>query len=189
MGDITYIIHRVEDVTEFVRLKQIGNEQQRITQELHTRTGNMEAEIFRRAQDIQEVNSRLQTELDARQQAQQDIEQFFALSLDMLCIAKSDGYFKRVSPAFTSALGWSTDEMLTRPFLDFVHPDDRAATLGEVERQMARGEQVLQFDNRYGPKDGSWRVFVMEIRASTGWAHVCHRSRYHGEQRGRDSAS
>ena len=157
-GEVTYIIHRVEDVTEFVRLKQTGNEQQRVSKELRTRTEEMEAEIFRRAQHIQEVNGRLQAELDTRKQAEQDVEQFFTLSLDMLCIAKSDGYFKRVSPAFTRTLGWSADEMLTRPLLDFVHSDDRAATLREVERQVTGGEQVLEFENRYQHKDGSWRV-------------------------------
>lgn len=157
-GEVAYIIHHVKDVTEFIRLKQTGSEQHRITEELRTRTGEMEAEIFRRVQHIQEVNDRLQTELDTRKQAEQDVEHFFALSLDMLCIAKSDGYFKRVSPAFTQTLGWSTDEMLTRPFLDFVHPDDRTATLREVERQVAGGEQVLEFDNRYQHKNGSWRV-------------------------------
>lgn len=157
-GEVTYIIHRVEDVTEFVRLKQAGNEQCRITEELRTRAGEMEAEIVRSARHIQDVNHRLRTELEARRQAEQDVERFFALSLDMLCIAKSDGYFKRVSPAFTQTLGWTAEELLTRPFLDFVHPDDRVATLREVERQVAGGEQVLQFDNRYQHKDGSWRV-------------------------------
>lgn len=100
----------------------------------------------------------LRTKLNARGQAEQEAERFFALSLDMLCIAKSDGYFRRVSPAFTRTLGWSVDEMLTRPFLDFVHPDDRAATLREVDRQITGGEQVLEFENRYQHKDGSWRV-------------------------------
>lgn len=157
-GEVAYIIHQVEDVTEFVRLKRAGSEQRRITEELRTRTGEMEAEIIRRAQQIQEVNSQLRTELIAREQAEQDVERFFALSLDMLCIAKSDGYFKRVSPAFTRTLGWSAEELLTRPLFDFVHPDDRAATLREVERQIAGGEQVLEFDNRYQHKDGSWRV-------------------------------
>ena len=75
----------------------------------------------------------------------------------MLCIAKSDGYCKRVSPAFTQTLGWSADEMLTRPFLDFVHPDDRTATRREVERLVARGELVLEFDNRYQHKAAPWR--------------------------------
>jgi PAS domain S-box-containing protein len=85
-------------------------------------------------------------------------DRFFTVSLDMLCIAKSDGYFKHVSPAFTHTLGWSVEELLARPFLDFVHPDDRAATLREVEKQVVAGESVLQFENRYQHKDGSWRI-------------------------------
>jgi len=67
-GEVAYIIHRVEDVTEFIRLKQAGSEQQRITEDLRTRTAEMEAEIFRRAQQIQEVNNQLRKELDARKQ-------------------------------------------------------------------------------------------------------------------------
>jgi PAS domain S-box-containing protein len=157
-GEVAYIIHHVEDVTEFIRLKQTGSEQHRITEELRTRTGEMEAEIFRRVQQTQEVNSQLRTELNARKQAEKEVERFFALSLDMMCIANADGYFKRVSPAFTQTLGWSTEEMLARPFLDLVHPDDRQATLREVERQVAGGGQVLEFDNRYQHKDASWRV-------------------------------
>jgi PAS domain S-box-containing protein len=98
------------------------------------------------------------TDIAERKRAEEERDRFFALSLDMLCIAKSDGYFKRVSPAFTKTLGWSTDEMLARPFLDFVHPDDHVATLREVERQVAGGEPVLEFENRYQHKDGSWRV-------------------------------
>jgi hypothetical protein len=69
-GEVAYIIHRVEDVTEFIRLKQAGSEQGRITETLRTRAGEMEAEIFRRAQQIQEVNNQLRTELDARKQAE-----------------------------------------------------------------------------------------------------------------------
>jgi PAS domain S-box-containing protein len=272
-GDVTYIIHRVEDVTEFIRLKQAGNEQSRTEEALRARTQEMESEIYRRAQQIQQVNNQLRNELKNRERAEgerdsffsvsldllciagfdgyfkrlnpaweralgftierllaepymnfvhpddrkattaeaknihsgaevisfenryrckdgsyrwllwtakpsleqkiiyaaarditerkraeEERDRFFSLSLDMLCIAKSDGFFKRVSPAFTRTLGWSADELLTRPLIDFVHPDDRAATLREIERQVAGGEQVLGFENRYGHKDGSWRV-------------------------------
>lgn len=76
----------------------------------------------------------------------------------MLCIANAESYFTRLSPAFTRTLGWSLEELMSRPFLDFVHPDDRANTLQEVERQIGRGEPVLEFQNRYQHKDGSWRL-------------------------------
>jgi len=93
-----------------------------------------------------------------RARAEAELERFFSLSLDFLCISSADGYFKRVSPAVTDILGWSVDEFLSRPFLDFVHPEDHAATLKEVERQVVAGEKVLQFENRYRHKSGSWRV-------------------------------
>jgi PAS domain S-box-containing protein len=94
----------------------------------------------------------------AQQEARAEQDRFFTLSLDLLCIASSDGYFKRVSNAVTDVLGWSVEEFRSSPFIDFVHPDDVAATLKEVEKQVISGEKVLHFENRYRAKDGSWRV-------------------------------
>ncbi len=93
-----------------------------------------------------------------RVQAEAERDRFFNLSLDLLCISSGDGYFKRVSPAVTDILGWTVPEFLAQPYIDLVHPDDQAATLREVERQVVRGEKVLQFENRYRHKDGSWRI-------------------------------
>jgi PAS domain S-box-containing protein len=107
---------------------------------------------------MQLLRRELSNELIARRQAETDIDRFFDLSLDMLCIADAEGYFVRLSPAFTRTLGWSLEELMSRPFLDFVHPDDRASTLLEVERQIGRGEPVLEFQNRYRHQDGSWRL-------------------------------
>ena len=89
-----------------------------------------------------------------------DRDRFFSLSLDMLCISSGDGYFKWLNPAFAQTLGWSIDELLTRPYVEFVHPDDLAATIREVERQVTAGEKVFRFENRYRHKDGSWRVLA-----------------------------
>ena len=90
--------------------------------------------------------------------AEADLDRFFSLSLDFLVIASVDGYFRRVSPAVTEVLGWTPEEITSRPFIDFVHPEDVSRTLEEVERQMRSGERVLRFENRYRHKDGSYRV-------------------------------
>jgi PAS domain S-box-containing protein len=98
-------------------------------------------------------------DFEKRQQAEAERELFFTVPLDMLCIISADGYLHRVNPAFTQILGWSAEELTTRPYIEFVHPDDRAATEAEVARQLAVGDGVLQFENRCVCKDGSSRVF------------------------------
>ncbi len=98
----------------------------------------------------------------ARPLATGDAEMFFVLSLDMVCIADSKGYFTRVNPAFETTLGYKPDELTARPFLDFIHPEDVAATLAEVQK-LAQGQPTISFQNRYRCKDGtikwlSWRA-------------------------------
>ncbi|MFA7398974.1 MAG: PAS domain S-box protein, partial [Sideroxydans sp.] len=102
--------------------------------------------------------SKITRDNTARKTAENMFDRFFTLSLDMLCVSSADGYFKRVNPAFTKTLGWSAEEMLSHPFMFFVHPDDNEATLRVVERQIKDGESVYQFENRYLHKDGSWRI-------------------------------
>jgi PAS domain S-box-containing protein len=77
----------------------------------------------------------------------------FDLSLDMICIAGFDGYFKRVNPAFERILGYKEADLLGRPFLDFVHPDDRKST-DEEAAAISEGVGTVQFRNRYFDKDG-----------------------------------
>jgi PAS domain S-box-containing protein len=84
-------------------------------------------------------------------------ERLFNLSLDLLCIAGFDGRFHQVNPAWTKALGWSRDELLAAPWLEFVHPEDRDATV-EAADQLIAGKPVIDFENRYLCKDGSHRL-------------------------------
>jgi len=86
----------------------------------------------------------------------EDFERLFNLSLDMLCIAGFDGYFKRLNPAWERVLGFSEAELTSRPYMEFVHPDDRAATQSEASK-IETGARLLWFENRYLCRDGSWR--------------------------------
>ena len=91
-----------------------------------------------------------------RRRAQEELDRFFMLSLDMLCIAGFDGYFKRVNPAWRRTLGYSEQDLQSRPFLEFVHPADRAATIAASAKLLA-GEEIVYFENRYLHKDGTLR--------------------------------
>jgi PAS domain S-box-containing protein len=83
-------------------------------------------------------------------------ERFFDLSIDMLCFLDFSGYFKRLNPAWERTLGFTREELMSRPFIEFVHPDDRERTLNQ-NRQVRGGGQALGFENRYRCKDGSYR--------------------------------
>ena len=88
-----------------------------------------------------------------------DLSKFFTFSLDMLCIAGFDGYFKRINPSFERTLGWNSEELLSRPFVDFVHADDVMATLLEVEK-LSQGHHTVSFENRYRCKNGDYRYLL-----------------------------
>ena len=84
------------------------------------------------------------------------IERLFMLSPAMLCVAGTDAYFQRVNPAFQDKLGYTEAQLLSRSFIDFVHPDDRESTLNEVSK-LSIGTPTVHFENRYRHANGSYR--------------------------------
>jgi len=91
-------------------------------------------------------------------------DRFFTLSIDMLCIAHFSGSFKRLNSAWEKTLGFSREELQSKPMFDFVHPDDRERTLDQ-NRKVRSGGQALAFENRYRCKDGTYRWLLWNATA------------------------
>ena len=93
------------------------------------------------------------------------ITELFERSLDLLCVANTDGYFLRLSPSWEKLLGWTIQEMTSKPFLAFVHPEDRDATAAVAEG-LGAGQDAFEFENRYVCRDGSYRWLSWVVRAA-----------------------
>jgi PAS domain S-box-containing protein len=90
----------------------------------------------------------------------------FDMVPDLLCVASADGYFKWLNPAWESLLGFTVEELTGRPLVEFIHPDDVAGTLAEIEHQL-KGSETKFFINRYRCKDGSYRWLEWHAVAGT----------------------
>lgn len=115
-----------------------------------------------------------------------DFDRLFRLSLDLMCVAGLDGYFRRVNPSWTRVLGWTEAELLARPIHEFMHPEDRARTL-QARAELARGRPLRHFENRYLCKDGSHRWLSWQSITEPGAPLVFAVARDITEQRARDA--
>ncbi|MEO0373312.1 MAG: chemotaxis protein CheB [Cyanobacteria bacterium P01_A01_bin.17] len=139
-----------------VLLRQEVNDRKRAEAALQTLNKTLEQRVKEQTAELLLANRQLSQEVSERKQVQAELDQFFQLSLNLLCIADVDGYFKRLNPSFEKILGYSSAELLEHPFIDFIHPDDINATLGEVSKQ-SQGLKTAYFENRYRCRDGSYR--------------------------------
>jgi len=94
------------------------------------------------------------------------LEEHFSGSLDLLCVANTNGFFKRVNPSFTRILGYTEQELLAQSFFSFIHPDDIASTAKEIE-SLGAGNLCLNFENRYRCKSGEYRIIAWQARPNS----------------------
>lgn len=99
-----------------------------------------------------------------RSRAQEQVERFFTMSQDLLCFAGFDGYFKRVNDSWQRVLGHTSEDMLARPYLDFVHADDRDSTIAELAK-LPKDGVITSFENRWRCKDGSYKWLLWNATA------------------------
>ena len=102
-----------------------------------------------------------------RRRAEREVESIVESALDLIGIASLDGYWKRVNPAFERTLGYTAQELLARPLLDFVHPDDVQRTQRALEA-VREGSQVEHFVNRNVSKDREVRWLEWNARPAPG---------------------
>ena len=94
-------------------------------------------------------------ELKERARAEEEVNQFFNISADLLCVSGTDGYFKRVNPMWEKVLGFPAAELLSKPYFEFIHPEDVEKTRAAAEAASATG--VESFENRYRTRQGGYR--------------------------------
>jgi PAS domain S-box-containing protein len=100
-----------------------------------------------------------------------EFEQLFDLSLDLMCIAGTDGYFKRVNRAFEKHLGWSSEELLSKTYFEFIHPSDIAHTFEHI-KVLAHNQPIEGFDLRLKTSSGAYRTFSLTASAKDGTIFV-----------------
>ncbi|MBA4385886.1 MAG: hypothetical protein C0410_14200, partial [Anaerolinea sp.] len=132
----------IELNNEIAKRKQVQVELQKAKELLEER-------VAARTAELKIINQELKQKTD-------QLDQFFYIAPDLLCIADTDGFFHQLNPQFEQVLGYTFDELLSKPFLDFVHPDDVESTLGAIATLSAQ-KTVINFINRYRCKDGSYR--------------------------------
>ncbi len=151
------------NVINYLAVKQDITHRKQIEQEIRDLNATLEQRIEERTTQLSVTNENLLQEIEERRQIEealqektQELENFFNVALDLLCIADTSGYFIRVNKAWENLLGYSTAELEHRQFLEFVHPDDIQATL-DAMNELSEQNPILNFINRYRTKEGDYR--------------------------------
>ena len=92
----------------------------------------------------------------------------FHIERDLLCTVNSAGYFSSLNSGWERVLGWTRDELMSRPAVDFIHPSDRRRTVEEMSKVSRPDYEVVNFENRYRARGGGWRWLRWSARADGG---------------------
>ncbi len=111
------------------------------------------------------------TDITEQKRAEEERDRFFTLSLDLLCIINPEGYFTRLNPAFETVLGFTQAELMARPILDFIHPDDREASRTVTETLLA-GASIQDFEVRFLCQDGFYRWLSWKATFHSGLGYA-----------------
>ena len=160
---IRAFLHPLKQTVQTVNAIRAGDANLRLDSSANDEFSTL-AQAFNDLLDEHATGIATKTKLSQLAEARTDeLNNFIDLSMDVLAIASAEGRFTRVNSAFTTLLGFTTEEITSRPWLDFVHPDDHASTIAAGNR-LAQGETICNFDNRYRCKDGSWKWLSWQVR-------------------------
>ena len=147
----------------YLAIKQDITQKKKIEAEIRDINANLEKRIEERTRELAEINKSLVNEISQRKNAENslrvksdELESFFNVALDLLCIADISGNFIKVNKAWETILGYNSENLEKRKFLDFVHPDDMQATLDTMS-VLSEQNPIMKFTNRYLTHDGSYR--------------------------------
>ena len=152
----------------------VGAAFNRLLDQLRATQASLEERVWQRTGELASANQELRREVEERRRAEvalaektTELDRFFGITLDLLCIADTEGRFHRLNPAWERVLGYTLHELQDRRFLEFIHPDDLAATQAAVA-ELAAGKEVIDFVNRYRCHDGSYRWIEWRSTAYQG---------------------
>jgi len=156
-GEVQFIIHRVEDVTELVRLRRMESEQGKLTGELRSRADQMEAELFLRGRQLAESQRlvREREEVEAKLLASEALFSLaFAQAPIGMVLLTPDGLLVEVNQAFADMLGYTAEELTARDSSFYTHPDDNELTRNYFKSLRAGPHKTGSIEKRYFRRDG-----------------------------------
>lgn len=159
-GELTYIIHRVEDVSEFVRMRSEKTKNEKLTRGLQRKVDEMEVEIIARAKEIEQWNTELEIKVEERTEELTKKENHFRTLLehnyDAITLVDAEGNPIYQSASTEQMLGWTLEERKALPLYSRIHPEDLPAVKEFMEQVLANPGKTMYSLHRYRHKNGHY---------------------------------